>query len=78
MGKPAIHFKGSGWYITDSKKSSDAKSGANGTSKESNGAGKETAGAESNKEKASGETKVESAAASGAKPASELAKSTAD
>lgn len=22
MGRPAIHFKGSGWYITDSKKSS--------------------------------------------------------
>lgn len=21
MGRPAIHFKGSGWYITDSKKS---------------------------------------------------------
>jgi putative FmdB family regulatory protein len=25
MGRPAIHFKGSGWYITDSKKSSDKK-----------------------------------------------------
>ena len=24
MGRPAIHFKGSGWYITDSKKSSSA------------------------------------------------------
>ena len=22
LGRPAIHFKGSGWYITDSKKSS--------------------------------------------------------
>lgn len=26
MGRPAIHFKGSGWYITDSKKGS-AKTG---------------------------------------------------
>ncbi len=25
MGRPAIHFKGSGWYITDSKKSKDSK-----------------------------------------------------
>ncbi|MCC6455459.1 MAG: zinc ribbon domain-containing protein [Caldilineaceae bacterium] len=34
MGRPAIHFKGSGWYITDSKKSNDkkgsTKSAANG------------------------------------------------
>jgi putative FmdB family regulatory protein len=27
MGRPAIHFKGSGWYITDSKKSNDKKGG---------------------------------------------------
>ena len=26
MGRPAIHFKGSGWYITDSKKSSNPAS----------------------------------------------------
>lgn len=24
IGQPAIHFKGSGWYITDSKKTSQA------------------------------------------------------
>ncbi|RLT45000.1 MAG: zinc ribbon domain-containing protein [Chloroflexi bacterium] len=29
MGRPAIHFKGSGWYINDSKKAS-AKTGNNG------------------------------------------------
>lgn len=29
MGRPAIHFKGSGWYITDSKKSN----GKNGSEK---------------------------------------------
>ena len=26
MGRPAIHFKGSGWYITDSKKSNNGAS----------------------------------------------------
>lgn len=25
MGLPAVHFKGGGWYITDSKKSVDSK-----------------------------------------------------
>lgn len=37
MGRPAIHFKGSGWYINDSKKAN--KESANGLS--SNGADKE-------------------------------------
>lgn len=37
MGRPAIHFKGSGWYINDSKKAN--KGSANGKSK--NGADKE-------------------------------------
>ncbi len=59
LGKPAIHFKGSGWYINDSKKA--AKESANGQSKsgtdkstpsktDGEGAGsaaKETAGASS-------------------------------
>lgn len=37
ISPPAIHFKGSGWYITDSKKAANsaAKNGKNG-----NGAGK--------------------------------------
>ena len=31
MGRPAIHFKGSGWYINDSKKASKTSAnGANG------------------------------------------------
>lgn len=44
LGRPAIHFKGSGWYITDSKKSSgEGKSssignGGNGTTDKSSGA----------------------------------------
>jgi len=28
MGLPAVHFKGSGWYINDSKKSTDSKKAA--------------------------------------------------
>ena len=32
LSSPAIHFKGSGWYITDSKKGQKGKNGANGVS----------------------------------------------
>jgi putative FmdB family regulatory protein len=32
MGRPAIHFKGSGWYITDSKKASGGSKSSNGGS----------------------------------------------
>lgn len=42
MGRPAIHFKGSGWYITDSKKSgkeSAVGSSSNGEKKPESGAG---------------------------------------
>ncbi|MEZ4862327.1 MAG: zinc ribbon domain-containing protein [Caldilineaceae bacterium] len=35
VGRPAIHFKGSGWYITDSKNS--GKSAANGTTADDKG-----------------------------------------
>lgn len=28
MGRPAIHFKGSGWYINDSKTNKDSANGA--------------------------------------------------
>lgn len=37
IGRPAIHFKGSGWYVTDSKSSS--KQSANGGSPGSNESG---------------------------------------
>ena len=40
LSPPAIHFKGSGWYITDSKKGQKAKNGANGVSG-TNGSGKD-------------------------------------
>jgi len=62
LSKPAIHFKGSGWYITDSKNS--GKQSANGTAKGSNGdaasgesAGKENgSGADAGKDTASKES----------------------
>lgn len=33
MSKPAIHFKGSGWYITDSKSDTKKSNGSNGAEK---------------------------------------------
>ena len=46
VGRPAIHFKGSGWYITDSKKA--AKTSANGKSNgDSESASKQSDGQES-------------------------------
>ena len=35
LSRPAIHFKGSGWYITDSKASPTAATGKNGGKAES-------------------------------------------
>ncbi len=62
MGKPAIHFKGSGWYINDSKKGA-GKKGNNNPASAVNGEGGE-GGAENAKsddapsaEKGSGESK---------------------
>lgn len=49
LSPPAIHFKGSGWYITDSKKGQKGKNGANGVSG-SNGASKD-GGEEKNESK---------------------------
>jgi putative FmdB family regulatory protein len=40
MGKPAIHFKGSGWYINDSKKGG-GKTGNNNPASATNGEGGE-------------------------------------
>ena len=45
LGRPAIHFKGSGWYITDSKKKASAES-ASGVST-TNGADKSSEKSES-------------------------------
>jgi len=65
LSRPAIHFKGSGWYINDSKPSS--KESANGSN--GNGAGKEHGDAPKSTEGAS-EAKTDSAKASGDSAAS--------
>lgn len=54
MSKPAIHFKGSGWYINDSKKAD--KQSANGASE--NGSAEGDAG-QNGKEKPAAESKAE-------------------
>jgi putative FmdB family regulatory protein len=78
LSAPAIHFKGSGWYITDSKKA--AKGSATGSSGGSAGeAGKsdtksetgksETAKGETQSAGAKGDTSAAASAAPAAKPA---------
>lgn len=52
IGQPAIHFKGSGWYITDSKNNSRAS--ANGK-KEGGDAHKESSSTEKESAKAASE-----------------------
>lgn len=65
MGRPAIHFKGSGWYVNDSKKSSDKKGNGSKSSGESSTSESTTEGTtESTTESTTGtkvETKSESA-----------------
>ncbi len=50
LGRPAIHFKGSGWYITDSKSSKNAASKDRASAKEKNGDGPAAATTESSGE----------------------------
>jgi putative FmdB family regulatory protein len=54
VGRPAIHFKGSGWYITDSKKSGDKSAG-----KESSSGKSATESASTTAGESAGESKVE-------------------
>lgn len=67
VGRPAIHFKGSGWYINDSKKSSDKSGGAskNSASGESNKSTTENTSTSESKP----ETKVETKSESSSSPA---------
>lgn len=73
MSRPAIHFKGSGWYITDSKKSSKSSAnGVNGGSEEkseSTTAEKSTESGESAAEPAAGESKSEKSSSESASSA---------
>lgn len=61
LGKPAIHFKGSGWYVTDSKKA--GKQSANGESAGKDAAPKEGAAKESSTKESAGNAAGESSAA---------------
>ena len=63
LGRPAIHFKGSGWYITDSKKSG-------GESKSTNGSSRPT---EKGEEKSESKTAGEKVATNDTAPASDAA-----
>lgn len=64
LSQPAIHFKGSGWYITDSKKEDEKKKAAaqkKETKKtESNASGPEKAAEGESKSESKSDTKAES------------------
>ncbi len=74
LSKPAIHFKGSGWYITDSKKEDEKKKAAaqkadsNGSaadkSTESESTESESAESESTESESKSDTKAESKSSS--------------
>ena len=61
LSKPAIHFKGSGWYITDSKKEDEKKKAA-AQKADSNGTESEKSGKKSTESEAKSETKSETKA----------------
>ena len=67
LSQPAIHFKGSGWYITDSKKEDEKKKAAaqkkEAQKTDSNGSGPAKA-AESEPGESKSETKAESKSSS--------------
>lgn len=66
--KPAIHFKGSGWYITDSKKEDEKKKAAAqktaAQKTDSNGSGPEIAAESESTSESKSETKAESKSSS--------------
>ncbi|MDE0199817.1 MAG: zinc ribbon domain-containing protein [Caldilineaceae bacterium] len=66
--KPAIHFKGSGWYITDSKKEDEKKKAAAqktaAQKTDSNGSGPDKAAESESKGESKSETKAESKSSS--------------
>ncbi len=60
LSKPAIHFKGSGWYITDSKEEDKKKAAAE--KADSNGSGPKKAKESESKSEAKSEAKNETKA----------------
>ena len=61
LSKPAIHFKGSGWYITDSKKEDEKKKAA-AQKADSNGAAAEKSAEKSTESESKSETKSDTKA----------------
>lgn len=64
LSKPAIHFKGSGWYITDSKKEDAKKKEAAAQKTDTNGSGPEKSTESESKGESKSETKAESKSSS--------------
>lgn len=64
LSQPAIHFKGSGWYITDSKKEDEKKKAAaqkkEAQKTDGNGSGPEKTAESESKSEPKSETKAES------------------
>lgn len=67
MGRPAIHFKGSGWYITDSKKGSGKNGSNNPASATTNGGGESSGESGGDSPKAESSTPAESSSDSAGK-----------
>jgi putative FmdB family regulatory protein len=72
VGRPAIHFKGSGWYITDSKASKDSSNGSSAKTTEKTESADSTADTSAKSETKS-ETKSESKSESKSEAKSEPA-----
>ena len=59
LSQPAIHFKGSGWYITDSKKEDEKKKKTAAQKTESNGSAPDKSAESEPKSESKSETKAE-------------------
>ncbi|MBX3013880.1 MAG: zinc ribbon domain-containing protein [Caldilineaceae bacterium] len=60
VGRPAIHFKGSGWYITDSKASKDSANATTKTTEKTTDKASDKASSDSSTATPASETKSES------------------
>ena len=64
LSKPAIHFKGSGWYITDSKKEDEKKKAAAQKTDSNSSEPEKSKESESTESESKSETKVEAKSSS--------------
>lgn len=70
VGRPAIHFKGSGWYITDSKAKKDSSNGSSAKTTEKSESADESATTDTSaKSETKSETKSESKSEAKSEPA---------